>query len=92
LLNQRQMREGGGGPDSQLLHGTGSPMVVDYVRTLGRSCGGVWSLQGVTAASSGTHTHAGAESRRLAWRSLVRPSEGQRSYRRGAAEIPAGSL
>jgi len=48
------------------------------------------TLQGVTAASSGTHTHAGAESRRLAWRCLARPSAGHRSYRRGAAEIPAG--
>jgi len=48
------------------------------------------TLQGVTAASSGTHTHAGAGSRRLAWRSLARPSAGQRSYWRGATEIPAG--
>jgi len=48
-------------------------------------------LQGVTAASSGTHTHAGAESRRLAWRCLARPSAGCGGYRRGAAEIPAGS-
>jgi len=40
--------------------------------------------QGVTAASSGTR-------RRLTWRSLARPSAGQRSYRRGAAEILAGS-
>jgi len=47
-------------------------------------------LQGVTAASSGTHTHAGAESRRLAWRCLARPSAGHGRYRKGAAEIPAG--
>jgi len=46
--------------------------------------------QGVTAASSGKRTHAGAETRRLAWRCLARPSAGHRSYRRGAAEIPAG--
>ena len=46
--------------------------------------------QGVTAAFSGKHTNASAGSRRLAWRSLARPSAGQRSYRRGAAEIPAG--
>jgi len=51
---------------------------------------GQGSLQGVTAASSGTHTHAGAESRRLAWRCLARPSADHRSYQRGAAEIPAG--
>ena len=48
------------------------------------------TLPGVTAASSGTHTHAGAESRRLAWRCRERPSAGHRSYRRGAAEILAG--
>ena len=51
----------------------------------------VWiPLQGVTAASSGTHTHADVESRRLAWRCLARPFVGHRSYRRGAAGIPAG--
>jgi len=49
------------------------------------------SVQGVTAASSGTHTHAGAESRRLTWRCLARPSAGRGGYRRGAAEILAGS-
>jgi len=37
-----------------------------------------------------THTHAGAGSRRLAWRCLARPSAGHRSYRRGTAEIPTG--
>jgi len=51
----------------------------------------IQTLQGVTAASSGTHTHASAGSRRLAWHCLARPSAGHRSYRRGAAEIPAGS-
>ena len=30
----------------------------------------------VTAASSGTYTHAGAGSRRVAWRSLARPAAG----------------
>jgi len=53
--------------------------------------GGVHPLQGVTAASSGTHTHAGEKSRRLAWRRLARPSAGCGGYRRGAAGIPAGS-
>jgi len=49
------------------------------------------SLQGVTAASSGTHTHAVGKSRRLAWRCLARPSAGCGGYRRGPLEIPAGS-
>jgi len=49
------------------------------------------ALQGVTAASSGTHIYAGEQSRRLAWRCLARPSAGCGGYRRGAAEIPAGS-
>jgi len=49
------------------------------------------TLQGVTAASNGTHTHAGGKSRRLAWRCLARPSAGCGDYRRGAAQIPAGS-
>ena len=52
----------------------------------------------VTAASSGTHTHAGAGSRRLAWRSLARPSLRFRrlSQRSGAPvygseKLPEGS-
>jgi len=52
----------------------------------------VMTLQGVTAASSGTHTHAGGKSRRIAWRCLACPSAGCGGYWRGAAEIPAGSL
>jgi len=63
---------------------------MSYMRVYVRACVRVCPLQGVTAASSGTHTHAGAESRRLAWRCLAPPSAGHRSYRRGAAEIPAG--
>jgi len=49
------------------------------------------SLQGVTAASSGTHTRCGGKSRCPAWRPLARPSAGCGGYRRGAAEIPVGS-
>jgi len=64
---------------------------------VGRSRG-LWvegsTLQEVTAASSGahTHTHAGGKGKRLAWCCLARPSAGCGGYRRGAAEITAGFL
>ena len=48
------------------------------------------ALQGVTAASSGTHTHAGGKSSRPAWRCLARPVCGMRRLPEGSRRYTGG--